>query len=57
MIPAFRFLVQNYGKKQYEKFSETKKWIYGTVQIHKTTDYQQYKTSTSPKKGGRDINV
>jgi len=40
MIPAFRFLVQNYGKKQYEKFSETKKWIYGTVQIHKTADYQ-----------------
>ena len=27
MIPALGFLVQNYGKKQYKKFSETKKWI------------------------------
>ncbi len=40
MIPALGFLVQNYGKKQYKKFSETKKWICGVCQIHKYTDYQ-----------------
>jgi hypothetical protein len=49
--------MQNYGKKQHEKFSEKKKWICETSQIHKHTDYQKYKTSTLSKKGGRNIDV
>ena len=40
MIPALGFQMQNYGKKQHEKFYEEKKWICGVCQIHKYTDYQ-----------------
>ena len=57
MIPALGFPMQNYGKKQHEKFYEKKKWICGVCQIHKYTDYQKHKTSTLSKKGGRNIDV